>query len=102
MAVAPLGFIAVVAGWVTTEVGRQPWVVYGLLRTRDAVTPSLRAGDVTVSILVYIAAYIVIFGAGLYFLGRLVASGFEPAAPEPGDAPAATPARPLSGATRAQ
>jgi cytochrome bd ubiquinol oxidase subunit I len=101
MAVAPLGFIAVVAGWVTTEVGRQPWVVYGLLRTRDAVTPSLRAGDVTVSILVYIAAYIVIFGAGLYFLGRLAAHGFDPAPPEPGAATVATPARPLSGATRA-
>src|SRR2546422_9801999 len=41
----PLGFIAVLAGWTTTEVGRQPWTVYGLLRTADSVTPSLPAHD---------------------------------------------------------
>ena len=92
----PLGFAAVVAGWVVTEVGRQPWVVYGLQRTRDAVTPSLSAGDVTVSLLVYVAAYIVIFGAGVYFLVRLVRSGFEEAKdPEPAGTMAAT-ARPLT------
>jgi len=103
MATAPLGFVAVLAGWVTTEVGRQPWVVYGLLRTRDAVTPSLNAGDVAFSLLVYVVAYLLIFGAGLYFMLRLVRVGFkvegELAAP---DAPAPTPARPLSGATRAR
>ena len=42
----PSGFIAVLAGWFTAEVGRQPWVVYGLLRTKDAVTPSLTTRDV--------------------------------------------------------
>ncbi len=102
MLAAPLGFIAVLAGWVTTEVGRQPWVVYGLLRTRDAVTPSLNTADVATSLLVYIVVYIFIFGAGLFFLGRLVRRGFQAdAAPEPGG-PVATPARPLSGATRAR
>jgi cytochrome d ubiquinol oxidase subunit I len=99
IAAIPLGFIAVIAGWVTTEVGRQPWVVYGLVRTRDAVTPSLQAHDVAISILVYIAAYIVIFGAGLYYLVRLARTGFGE--PGPGTQPVATPARPLSGATRA-
>ena len=99
--VAPLGFVAVLAGWVTTEVGRQPWVVYGLLRTRDAVTPSLSTGDVAVSLLVYIVAYILIFGAGLYFMGRLVRTGFRSDAELEPQAPAPTPARPLSGATRA-
>ncbi|HZZ93650.1 MAG TPA: cytochrome ubiquinol oxidase subunit I [Usitatibacter sp.] len=98
LAAMPLGFIAVIAGWVTTEVGRQPWVVYGLLRTRDAVTPSLRGGDVTVSILVYIAAYIVIFGSGVYFLARLARGGFGPA--EPDLQPFPTQKRPISGATR--
>jgi cytochrome d ubiquinol oxidase subunit I len=96
---SPLGFIAVVAGWVVTEVGRQPWVVYGLQRTHDAVTPSLREGDVSVSLLVYIAAYIVIFGAGLYFLLRLVRGGMDTAKdPEPGASPVttATGARPLA------
>ena len=99
MAASPIGFIAVIAGWVTTEVGRQPWVVYGLVRTRDAMTPSLTAGDVALSLAVYVVAYIVIFGSGLYFLARLARTGF--AAGEPGAQPFATPARPLSGATRA-
>jgi len=101
MLAAPLGFVAVIAGWVTTEVGRQPWVVYGLLRTRDAVTPSLNASDVAISLLVYVVAYVVIFGAGLLFMARLVRRGFEiDAGPAP-DAPAATPARPISAAARA-
>ena len=72
MLASPLGFVAVLAGWVTTEVGRQPWVVYGLLRTRDAVTPSLSANDVLISLLVYVVAYVFIFGAfGLPALGVL-------------------------------
>jgi cytochrome d ubiquinol oxidase subunit I len=75
-------------------------VVYGLLRTRDAVTPSLGAHDVALSLLVYIAAYIVIFGGGLFFMARLVRRGFESDAElEPGGPPA-RPARPISGATR--
>src|SRR5690349_19873907 len=97
---SPLGFVAVIAGWVTTEVGRQPWVVYGLLRTRDAVTPSLGVGDVAISLLVYVVAYIVIFGGGLFFMARLVRRGFQADAELEPQAPAATPARPLSGATR--
>ena len=100
MLIAPLGFVAVIAGWVTTEVGRQPWVVYGLLRTRDAVTPSLNASDVAISLLVYVVAYIPIFGAGLWFMARLVRKGFETEAELAPDAPAATPARPISAAAR--
>jgi cytochrome bd ubiquinol oxidase subunit I len=72
---SPLGFIAVIAGWVMTEVGRQPWVVYGLMRTRDAVTPSLSAGDVMVSLTVYVIAYVAIFGAGGYFMVRFLRTG---------------------------
>jgi cytochrome d ubiquinol oxidase subunit I len=76
--------------------------VYGLLRTRDAVTPSLVASDVAISLLVYVVAYILIFGAGLFFMGRLVRTGFPAGdAPEP-EGPVATPARPLSGATRSR
>jgi cytochrome d ubiquinol oxidase subunit I len=99
---APLGFVAVLAGWVTTEVGRQPWVVYGLLRTSDAVTPSLGTQDVAISLLVYFLAYLVIFGGGLVFMARLVRRGFADDAELEPRAPAATPARPLSGATRAR
>jgi cytochrome bd ubiquinol oxidase subunit I len=71
----PLGFIAVIAGWTTTEAGRQPWTVYGLLRTRDSVTPSLTASDVGLSWLLYVLAYLVIFGAGFILLRRLVRVG---------------------------
>jgi len=99
IAAIPLGFIAVVAGWVTTEVGRQPWAVYGLLRTRDAVTPSLKAGDVTLSLLVYVAAYMLIFGSGIYFIARLSRTGFG--APQPEVQPFPRSARPMSRATRA-
>jgi cytochrome d ubiquinol oxidase subunit I len=62
----PSGFIAVLAGWFTAEVGRQPWVVYGLLRTKDAVTPSLTTGDVLFSLACYVIAYATIFGFGLF------------------------------------
>jgi cytochrome d ubiquinol oxidase subunit I len=92
----PLGFIAVVAGWITTEVGRQPWVVYGMLRTHDAVTPSLSGSDVVISLAVYVAAYILIFGSGGYFLVRLLRAGPVDAPLAGGPQPAATPARPLS------
>lgn len=74
-AMIPAGFIAVIAGWVVTEVGRQPWVVYGLLRTSDAVSPSLTGVDVVISLLLYMAVYAVVFGAGLYYLVRLVRAG---------------------------
>ncbi|WP_248320133.1 cytochrome ubiquinol oxidase subunit I [Caballeronia sp. Sq4a] len=71
----PLGFIAVLAGWTTTEAGRQPWTVYGVLRTRDSVTPSLTTGDVGLSWLLYVLAYAVIFGSGYILLRRLVRIG---------------------------
>ena len=57
----PSGFVAVLCGWFTAEVGRQPWVVYGLMRTRDAVTPSLTGGDVMFSLLAYVGVYAVIY-----------------------------------------
>jgi len=72
---APLGFIAVLAGWTTTEVGRQPWLVYGLLRTADAVSPSLTGRDVVISLIGYIATYAVIFPGGWFVLRRVVRQG---------------------------
>src|SRR5205814_1318427 len=71
----PLGFIAVIAGWVVTETGRQPWVVYHQLRTADAVTPSLSGGDVLASLMLYVAVYLLVFPVSLYALGRLVRAG---------------------------
>ena len=102
----PLGFVAVLAGWTVTEVGRQPWVVYGHLRTADAVSPSLTTADVATSLTAYVLAYLVIFGGGLLMLWRMVRRGPQVAAAEEArhDGPAAPgqaqrPMRPLSAAT---
>jgi cytochrome d ubiquinol oxidase subunit I len=79
--VGPLGFVAVLAGWITTEVGRQPWVVYGQMRTADAVSPSLTGGDVLASLLVYMVVYLIIFPAGTLLMARIARKG-----PDIGDA----------------
>src|SRR6516164_6405059 len=84
----PTGFVAVLAGWFTAEVGRQPWVVYGLLRTKDAVTPSLTTGDVAFSLIAYIVVYVTIYSFGFYYIYRLLRDGpaVEVAAALPGTA----------------
>ncbi len=74
-----LAFIAVIAGWIVTEVGRQPWVVYGVLRTADAVSP-VTASSVVTSLLIYITVYAVVFVAGAIYILRLLDEG-----PAPGD-----------------
>jgi cytochrome d ubiquinol oxidase subunit I len=71
----PTGFIAVLTGWFTAEVGRQPWVVYGLLRTSDAVTPSLTGGTVLASLAGYVVVYAVFVSFGLYYIYRLLHDG---------------------------
>lgn len=83
LACGPIGFGAVLAGWVTTEVGRQPWIVYGLMRTADAVSPAVTAGNVLTSLVAFFAAYAVIFSAGSFYIIRLVWKG-----PPPPDRPA--------------
>ena len=99
--VAPLGFIAVVCGWITTEVGRQPWTVYGLVRTADSVTPSLTSTDVALSLALYMIVYLVMFPTGIAFMAGLVRRG-----PEQHDSAAARiesgrPNRPFEDAVRA-
>ena len=89
----PTGFVAVLTGWFTAEVGRQPWVVYGLLRTADAVTPSLRGVDVLVSLSGYVLVYAVLVGFGLRYIYKLLRQG--PAAPQPLPA-GTTPQRPMA------
>ncbi|MGH6956494.1 MAG: cytochrome ubiquinol oxidase subunit I [Caulobacteraceae bacterium] len=74
---APLGFIAVLAGWTTTEVGRQPWTVYGLLRTSASVSPSLTGTDVAITFAGYIVAYLIMFPAGVILMARIVRRGVE-------------------------
>jgi len=72
---APLGFVGVLAGWVTTEVGRQPWTVYGLLRTADSVTPSLAGWNVALSLAAYVVTYAIIFPGGWFVVSRIVRQG---------------------------
>lgn len=68
----PSGFIAVLAGWVVTEVGRQPFTIYGLLRTSDSASP-LDAPAVATSLIAFILVYFVVFGMGIMYLLRLMA-----------------------------
>ncbi|MBU1211717.1 MAG: cytochrome ubiquinol oxidase subunit I [Alphaproteobacteria bacterium] len=77
----PMGFVAVIAGWITTEMGRQPYTVYGLLKTIDSASP-IDVPAVTISLLAFIVVYFVVFGAGVYYLFRLM--GKPPEAGEPG------------------
>ncbi|HEY0014350.1 MAG TPA: cytochrome ubiquinol oxidase subunit I [Allosphingosinicella sp.] len=67
----PSGFVAVIAGWATTEVGRQPWVIYGLLRTRDAVSP-IAAPGLTGSLAAFAIVYFAVFSAGILYILRLM------------------------------
>lgn len=71
IAMGPAGFVTVIAGWVTTEVGRQPFTVHGLLRTADSVSP-LQAPAVATSLLAFIAVYFIVFGAGVLYILRLM------------------------------
>ncbi|UZK66314.1 cytochrome ubiquinol oxidase subunit I [Sphingomonas sp. M1-B02] len=90
----PLGFIATLTGWFTAEVGRQPWVVYGVLRTADAVTPFRTAPEVAFSLALFAVIYLAIFLAGMTFIFRLLRGG--PSASHRHDRRSANPKRPLS------
>ncbi|WP_181165589.1 cytochrome ubiquinol oxidase subunit I [Mesorhizobium sp. B2-4-12] len=82
----PVGFVAVIAGWVTTEVGRQPFTVYGLLRTADSHSP-LAAPAVAASLIAFVVVYFFAFGAGTYYLLRLMAKAPERGETEPAHVP---------------
>ena len=71
----PLPFIATLTGWFTAEVGRQPWSVYGALRTADAVTPTLTIPAVMISLTIFITVYLVIFSFGTLYVYRLLRAG---------------------------
>ncbi len=71
VAMGPTGFVAVLAGWVTTEVGRQPFTVYGLLRTSDSLAP-IAAPAVATSLIAFIIVYFFVFGAGVFYIMRMM------------------------------
>ena len=71
----PAGFIAVLAGWTVTEVGRQPWTIYGLMRTAHSVSPSLTGNDVFLSLVAYMAVYLIMYPAGFAVMLQMVRNG---------------------------
>ena len=99
----PSGLIAILAGWYVTEIGRQPWVVYGLMRTRDAVS-NHSALTLSIGLLVLVVMYFFIFGMGILYMLKLVRQGPQAldGAPPPGPAINQRPARPLSAADAAR
>jgi cytochrome bd ubiquinol oxidase subunit I len=90
----PLPFVATLTGWFTAEVGRQPWTVYGVLRTADAMTPFLTARAATISLVVFGAVYVFIFAFGTFYVYRLLRAGPVGALVLP--PPTAVPNRPMS------
>ncbi|HEY0209051.1 cytochrome ubiquinol oxidase subunit I [Acerihabitans sp.] len=90
----PLPFIAILTGWFTAEVGRQPWTIYGLLRTADAITPMLTARAATLSLAIFCSTYVFIFAFGTYYVYKLLRHG--PASISSDQPPSALPNRPLS------
>ncbi|MBN6518730.1 cytochrome ubiquinol oxidase subunit I [Acinetobacter pittii] len=76
LVMGPSGFIALLAGWFTTEVGRQPWVVYGVMRTKDALSP-VSAEQVGLTLIIFVLVYCIVFGIGIYYMLKLINKGPE-------------------------
>jgi cytochrome bd ubiquinol oxidase subunit I len=95
----PSGLIAILTGWYTTEIGRQPWVVYGVMRTKDAVS-NHSALALSTTLIVILVMYFAVFGTGVSYMLKLVAKGPEERGPEDAagesDAQNRRPSRPLS------
>ena len=89
VALGPAGFIAVLAGWIVTEVGRQPFTVYGLLRTAQSASP-LDAPAVATSLAAFAITYFAVFGAGIWYLLGLMRRPPEAKEPPPQDIPTRT------------
>src|SRR6202030_1986090 len=71
----PLPFVAIITGWFTAEVGRQPWVVFGVLRTADAMTPFLTTREAVISLVIFCTVYAFIFAFGTFYIYRLIRTG---------------------------
>ncbi len=102
LAMGPAGLLAILAGWFTTEVGRQPWVIYGLMRTADAVSP-VSATQLGIGLSVFVVVYCLVFGAGTGYLLKIIAKGPQTGvqphhAPEGGPGESRSASRPLSAA----
>ena len=96
----PAGFVAVLAGWVVTETGRQPWIATGILRTADAVSP-VGFNAVLTTLILFVTVYACVFGMGIYYINRLIEKGPEGAAAEREAKETAGANRPFSAASDA-
>jgi cytochrome d ubiquinol oxidase subunit I len=98
----PAGIVAILAGWYTTEIGRQPWLIYGVMRTADGVSAH-GTSQVGLTLAVFVIVYLIVFGAGTVYALRLIGKG--PAVhegespPRGGPGRPRQPMRPLSAAT---
>ena len=90
-----IGFVAVIAGWFVTEQGRQPWIIYNVMRTADAISP-VPGGSVFTTLALFVVVYGIVFSMGIYYINRLIANG--PKMPSDAPAPAGLPNRPFSSA----
>jgi cytochrome d ubiquinol oxidase subunit I len=91
----PLGFIAILSGWMVTEIGRQPWIAYGILRTKDAVSP-VAASSVAISLALFVLVYGIVFSIGVLYVYRMLRKGPAPVPQEIHG----VPNRPLSAAQK--
>ena len=74
MAMTPAGFVAVLAGWFVTEIGRQPYIIYGVMRSSEAVSPVL-GPPIAISLAAFVLTYVFVFGAGSYYILKLIRKG---------------------------
>ncbi len=93
----PLGFVAIVSGWMVTEIGRQPWIATGVLRTADARSP-VPAETVAISLALFVLVYGIVFWKGIGFINKLIVKGPDATATAE---PEGVPSRPLSAAEKA-
>jgi cytochrome d ubiquinol oxidase subunit I len=89
LVMGPSGFVAVIAGWITTEVGRQPWTIYGLLRTSQSASP-LATPAVATSLAAFVIVYFAVFGIGVWYILKLMQKGPEAHEPKLSEAPIRT------------
>jgi cytochrome d ubiquinol oxidase subunit I len=97
MCAVPLPYVAMLAGWMFREVGRQPWMVYGVLKTRDALSPGVGSGTIAVSFVAFTALFAVLVGVNAWLLARFARRG--PGGSALGAAPPVAPSAPAVSAT---
>jgi len=94
-----IGFVAVIAGWVVTESGRQPWIARGILRTADAISP-VSANQVLTTLILFVVVYGIVFTMGIYYINRLINKGPQGLAVEHSENFSASPIAAASDAGR--